>query len=1819
MTTQALRFLLHGSPEHYDNMDTLYVASQTNAIWGKVARQILEPWRILPPDLIKQIPQDQWETLGIQPIAPQNLIRDLDATALDGQDLTLEERQEILDQASIHGNPDLWRSFPLHTSVNGISVPITGSTYRTNPSFGLPSQLCSLVTIIPRTNRPDWIPLWTPKAAISVILKQPRPDQYCELLLQLMQISDSDLDLNEEFLNHIKEVNWLKLKTEQSIAPKNVILLPSYLADFRSKLQQVFKSEHNCSYASYFMLKEEIQESPALRYVCKEWYDNDILEFLLRKTQNPFDHACLILKILSILEKRNQSLRKTIIEPLKKTEWLVGQDDQPRSPQQIIDLLSIDLEATEILRQQSSSRYITPAMLRDDLDIRFCLESNQLKPLFLSGTDAIQQLGNAIASLPEYYLGDLPDSLLGQLTQTLQGCSYTPALLLKYKISSQEFEEFILPKVRHAIHDSDRLKKILDWLVAQYPTPSSEVVTVYNYFLKISSQLLANFGEVLLPHIQLLNQRLEWRSPEQLCDGERYIGIDNTSVLHSSQRSILGTYLEIENEDNELEAASSVSEVIRAGSAEGVAANSQELEQYFRPWLSHLPSEAVGGLLCLFAGTNQDIQNLAKKYLQSRSFDGLRERVLWSESLRNRNFSIAVKPADSAVQTVNNLLGRDIDVSLQQNKVPEHIFVGQLDRSTRDIILLKFNLPEDNGSLSEILISSAIVLLQRIHRTETESIEEIWSDLLNSQQLYVKSARNYILQHLPVILRMLNINDQTIRSCLEQIGSLESELEELKLRRDARVNQRKKAISDQLEERKTQLIEMLETDHGSLSVLQAVRKKIEHGQYGYDISSIPFELFQNADDALLEYEQLLGKSVPERNRFVLSLQDHGLAVMHWGRPINRNTHPDLQDKDSELSGFKRDLVKMLSFSDSSKGEDETGKFGLGFKTVHLISNQPCVISSDLKFMIYAGLLPKSLPRPSQEDEDEQLISKLRERLQGYAPSPDVKDGTIINLPFDSEVLDHADSAIESFCSSVGLLLVFSKRIKTCTLLNEAGGEENTFLTWSPQSVLGISEVEFGQIRLPEFNGNNLVWQSHNLLNFNLRSGNVAFVIPPDLSEDSPLLNLPTLWVTNPTKESLNIRFVINSHFDITTGRTSLDRNSNRNQDLIHEIGAQLGEVLCALFRTTEGKWLALRQALNLYEEIDAYHFWGFLWNVLVKDWLRLNSNETILQLLKAGFSTEYYGFGHLISCHSSLPNGLFGIARQLVRIDQVTHKISGILANKETFDIVSTWPNFEDRCLPSRWVHHQVWQDVVKLMGTNSHQLSSLKLANILAEALGNRNFDPQMACSVGELINPSGMTQWKVSHLSEHDAIREVLDEETVCFMNQAEGYLAASLLLLHQLGDPEERRLVAFAPPKRILHSDYTDTALEFFRVCRPRRETTIEELVEWARSATTEEQRQAVRVYLSSGGRSLEFAGELRNSIENTWMENDPAIRSLLQTKARQAQEERAIQGEITWDQIFSSDNNQVSPDSAELLEESNLNDSGDMLNDIYRWWEENGYREIRDYNQRLYPIGIDKLTQGLQDGDRSSWLMLFFLGATHTMGRTKHEQHRDFIRFCMSPGWWETFSTADPRDVSEQWINVLNDYLESLRQDTTWYYWMEKYPNIYQFSKYLDEYRESFLRAERIYRHFALTTLTNPRLASDLSGGGVDAPPLRIGIGANFVIRELVRFEIIEPTEYILPHCFVPKAKIRRVMMRLGCQGLQSSDSKHSHQIYTFLQKEFERLGLSNLPTFQNCFDIPFELYAKRHSLDLRGLRVRDDLGWYERLSDDDYFEDEANGN
>jgi hypothetical protein len=525
--------------------------------------------------------------------------------------------------------------------------------------------------------------------------------------------------------------------------------------------------------------------------------------------------------------------------------------------------------------------------------------------------------------------------------------------------------------------------------------------------------------------------------------------------------------------------------------------------------------------------------------------------------------------------------------------------------------------------------------------------------------------------------------------------------------------------------------------------------------------------------------------------------------MHWGRPINQELHSDHLN---ENLGYKRDLNKMLCFNDSNKDESKTGKFGLGFKTVHLISEEPSIISGELKFLICSGLFPVALPRFNKENQDLDLIDFLHDCLKSNSSTSDINDGTILNLPLDLSVIDKVDDVIRDFYTSVGLLLVFSKKIKCCKLISNYHPTVN--LAWKPQTILNISGIEYGKVKFPTNIVNPDQWNSFLLINFRLSLGNIALIILPNLWSESPLTQLPTFWVTNPTKESLDIKFAINAKFDITTGRTSFDRNSIYNNEIIRKIGAELGEKLCELFYMSDGNWQAIHQAFGLNSEVTSYHFWGFLFKVFVTDWISLNNDDFAFHLLKEGFSSEYRGFGYLISCHPALPNHLFGKARQLVRADKISYSVTGLLSDETIFQVVLSWPNFNE-CYPADClVHHKIWQDVRKLLMTDALQPKSLRLADVLRDELGDRHINCDLASILGQIISKEKLQEWKANNPLEYKQIFDIITRSAVYFLNRDKNYLAAPLLLNPKADDQEEKRLIGFAPPNQILYDRYSDS---------------------------------------------------------------------------------------------------------------------------------------------------------------------------------------------------------------------------------------------------------------------------------------------------------------------------------------------------------------------------------------------------------------------------
>jgi len=153
----------------------------------------------------------------------------------------------------------------------------------------------------------------------------------------------------------------------------------------------------------------------------------------------------------------------------------------------------------------------------------------------------------------------------------------------------------------------------------------------------------------------------------------------------------------------------------------------------------------------------------------------------------------------------------------------------------------------------------------------------------------------------------------------------------------------------------------------SLRFVEVRRNQIRG--YGYDEFAIFAELVQNAEDAYSQREQLELPPPPDRAvRFTYSLDmangSRSLSVRHYGRPFNLWRH-----RAKRIDAFRYDVEGVLKSAGSFKphtkedGVKPIGRFGLGFKSVYLVTDAPRIHSGDWHFEISAGCIPKEIAVP----------------------------------------------------------------------------------------------------------------------------------------------------------------------------------------------------------------------------------------------------------------------------------------------------------------------------------------------------------------------------------------------------------------------------------------------------------------------------------------------------------------------------------------------------------------------------------------------------------------------------------------------------------------------------------------------------------------------------------------------------------------------------------------------------------------------------------------------------------------------------------------
>jgi len=296
-------------------------------------------------------------------------------------------------------------------------------------------------------------------------------------------------------------------------------------------------------------------------------------------------------------------------------------------------------------------------------------------------------------------------------------------------------------------------------------------------------------------------------------------------------------------------------------------------------------------------------------------------------------------------------------------------------------------------------------------------------------------------------------------------------------------------------------------------------------EHHYDQRRVLLELFQNAEDACREAEGL-GLPAPANGYdFIVRVHNESLWVFHRGRPINRFAWGGMRD-----DRFRKDLIRMCSLLDSAKGGQpgEVGHFGLGFKSVYCLTQEPRIRSAGRHYRILGGIwcvAGGQDPAPPLQAVDDQV--------------------TCIGLPLRPDIIAEAPAIQNDFLQRAPGLLLTAKKIQRIQVGDIPGND------LSPQILGGLIPL----VRV----GGHTFWKI-------VANGCCTLALPVVVDGDSHILDVgmmppgwPTLWALAPTSECWEIPLLLDAPFKLDSGRLALAKNSVENRNFAESLGASLAQ------------------------------------------------------------------------------------------------------------------------------------------------------------------------------------------------------------------------------------------------------------------------------------------------------------------------------------------------------------------------------------------------------------------------------------------------------------------------------------------------------------------------------------------------------------------------------------------------------------------------------------------------------------------------------------
>lgn len=817
----------------------------------------------------------------------------------------------------------------------------------------------------------------------------------------------------------------------------------------------------------------------------------------------------------------------------------------------------------------------------------------------------------------------------------------------------------------------------------------------------------------------------------------------------------------------------------------------RDLAAHLEPWRHHIPADAVLFILALL-GRDEEMKDLALKWPAQRSFDQICHEIdgaltdigLESRCIETRLSEVpfALNRAQIGRASVLSAAGSICDLPLDEaadswlveaiRLVPVRDSDGRLLHPHRLVVAER--IPDNDEAVQRLALAFVRTLAPALTLalpSQHQPLLEQMAALFGSDQTALAEAEAELKDVVAERLRGLKVSG-TARSSLDRYDD---------------VPPRSNANA------KEQLWQEIRSAACADDLLEAVRRRIE--EMGYSDSRAIFELFQNADDAL-DHWPSQGRA--GAFRVEVTRDDEGsirhLRVIHWGRLIN---HPGDDAVVARKRQHSRDLPNMLAIGHSGKdGDGQTGRFGLGFKTVHMLSSAAAIASGRITVRLSGGFAPIHW-------------HDGRSEARKYAHAGE--QATLIDLPIDLGREEAASIALAAFREAAAWLPALAPRVRRIEI--EDGSQSATYSVEATTLVSDVEVVSLVGEKLRRAFRISLGGGFRLLIPFG-RHG------PEGLPEGSP-----RFWHLVPLEERSRSHWIIDGPFDVDPGRT---RIKGDDLEVFEDLGLPLGDRLIALFDVIENDWSGFADSHDV-APAGQMRFWSAFIERIQVD---LTSER------ERRLHGPQRGLARLLA-ERPLTAALSGC--RILAAD-AQWRLGGVLTTSDVLAAVEVWPTFVQKA--------EACVDETTATLLNHLQIghpAELTLERLLTDIIGNRPIEPDTAAELGTVINADSI---KGVLLAEQPQILQLLAKTE--FITETGQARAIRSIAFPKTEDERHRSAAAFAPPSHRLAPSYAGPGLALAQQARRETGHNQSEWISWAKQADLP---QLVAIHRSGRGHGLD----------------------------------------------------------------------------------------------------------------------------------------------------------------------------------------------------------------------------------------------------------------------------------------------------------------------------------------------------------------------------